>query len=81
MWAINCLYFPLSNPRPSLHRSKEYSFTGVKETSLEMEWGSLKGALTRLPLLAVCTTSKKKEEDSYLDKGGPFSHKNFISCL
>ena len=38
------------------------------------------GALTHVPLLAICLTSKK-EENFYLEKAGHFSHSKFISCF
>lgn len=54
----------------------------IKETSFKTESGSPDGgALSLEPLITAYTTSRKKEEINYFDKGGHFSYRNFRLLL
>lgn len=55
-----------------------------KETSFKNEPGSPeRGAVMHVPLVATYEyiTKRKKEDKNHFDKGGQFSHRNFISCF
>lgn len=45
-----------------------------------MESGSPeKGVLMHVPFLTACIVNRKKKDKNYLEKGGHFSHRDFLS--
>ena len=48
-----------------------FSCVKIKDTLFKMESGSPEEkALTHVPLIAACVTSRKKEDKNYFEKGG-----------